>query len=77
MSETRLISLFRNGSNQAVRIPRDLELPGTSAIIRKEGQRLNIEPAPAQTLRDVLAMLEPIDDEFPVFSDLPAEPVEL
>ena len=29
MSSQRSVRLFRNGRNQAVRIPRDLELPGT------------------------------------------------
>jgi tRNA(fMet)-specific endonuclease VapC len=32
--------LFRNGRNQAIRIPREFELPGDEAIIRKEGARL-------------------------------------
>ena len=77
MTEIRHISLFRNGSNQAIRIPRDLELPGTEAIIRKEGQRLIIEPAPARTLRDLLPMLEPLDEDFATIEDLPAEPVDL
>jgi antitoxin VapB len=45
MSE-RVVKLFKNGRNQAVRIPREFELPGTEAIMRKEGERLVIEPAP-------------------------------
>ena len=77
MTEIRHISLFRNGSNQAIRIPRDLELPGTEAIIRKEGQRLIIEPAPARTLRDLLPMLEPLDEDFATIEDMQAEPVDL
>jgi antitoxin VapB len=43
----RHVRLLRNGRNQAVRIPREFELPGQDAIIRKEGERLVIEPAPA------------------------------
>ncbi len=35
--------LFRNGRNQALRIPRDLELPGRAATLRKEGARLIVE----------------------------------
>ena len=77
MTEIRHISLFRNGSNQAIRIPRDLELPGTEAVIRKEGQRLIIEPAPARTLRDLLPMLEPLDEDFATIEDMQAEPVDL
>jgi len=36
----RLVRLFRNGRNQALRIPRGFELQGNEAIIRKEGDRL-------------------------------------
>ena len=36
--------LFRNGRNQAVRIPRDMELPGREALIRKEGETLVLVP---------------------------------
>jgi antitoxin VapB len=39
-TEDRHVRLFRNGRNQAIRIPRDLELPGEEAIIRREGARL-------------------------------------
>ena len=37
----RHVKLFKNGRNQAVRIPREFELPGEDAIIRKEGQPAN------------------------------------
>jgi antitoxin VapB len=46
MSLERHVKLFRNGRNQAVRIPREFELPGEDAIIRKERDRLIIEVAP-------------------------------
>ena len=42
----REVRLFRNNRNQAVRIPVEFELPGDRAIIRKEGDRLIIEPVP-------------------------------
>lgn len=58
--------LFRNGRNQAVRIPREFELPGNEVIIHQEGDRLIIEPvAPTSHLLEVLSSLEPIKDEFP------------
>ena len=63
--------MFRNGRNQAVRIPREFELPGNQAIIRKDGQRLVIEPARKKSLADILKALEPIDEEFPQIEDLP------
>lgn len=43
-------SCFKNGRNQAVCIPREFELPGDEAIMRKEGKRLVIEPAPRRSL---------------------------
>ena len=76
MSE-RHVKLFKNGRNQAVRIPREFELPGEDAIIRKEGQRLIIEPAPPRSLLAVLSQLQSLDEDFPPIEDLPASPVDL
>lgn len=73
----RHMKLFKNGRNQAVRIPREFELPGEDAIIRKERERLIIEPAPPQSLLAVLAALPTLDEEFSPIQDLPAEPVDL
>jgi antitoxin VapB len=72
----RHVKLFKNGRNQAVRIPREFELPGEDAIIRKEGQRLIIEAAPPRSLLAVLATLPTLDDDFPPIEDLPPEPVD-
>ena len=33
----RHVKLFKNGRNQAVRIPREFELPGEDAVIHKRG----------------------------------------
>ena len=73
----RHVKLFKNGRNQAVRIPREFELPGEDAIIRKEGQRLIIEAAPPRSLLAVLATLQTLDENFPPIEDPPAEPVDL
>ena len=73
----RHVRLFKNGRNQAVRIPREFELPGEDAIMRKEGDRLIIEPAPPSSLLAVLASLKPIEESFPQIDELPHEPVEL
>ena len=43
-SPARKVSLFRNGRSQAIRIPKEFELPGTEATIVKDGNRLIIEP---------------------------------
>ena len=78
-SETKAqhVRLFRNGRNQAVRIPREFELPGHDAIMRKEGERLIIEPAPPTSLLAVLARLRPIDEKFPPIKELASDPVDL
>ncbi len=77
MSVQRRVKLFRNGRNQAVRIPREFELSGEEALLRKEGERLIIEPAPPRSLLALLATLEPIDDEFPPIPELPTDAVDL
>ena len=73
----RHVKLFRNGRNQALRIPRDFELPGSDAIVRKEGARLIVEPAAPHSLLAVLANLRALDEDFPPIAELPAEPVDL
>lgn len=65
------VRLFRNGRNQALCIPWELELPGDEAVIRKEGNRLIIEPLAKPSLLEILASLEPLDEEFPDIEDPP------
>lgn len=65
MNAPRHVRLFRNGRNQAVRIPRDMELPGDEALLRREDGRLVIEPVPATPLLTLLSRLKPIDTAFP------------
>jgi antitoxin VapB len=77
MNAYRHIKLFKNGRNQAVRIPREFELPGEDAIIRREGDKLIIEAAPPQSLLALLSDLSPIDETFPDIDDLPPSPVSL
>jgi antitoxin VapB len=73
MSDTeRHVRLFRNGSNQALRIPREFELDADEAILRKEGDRLIIEPVRKGRLLALLASLSPLGDPFPdIDDDLP------
>jgi antitoxin VapB len=65
MQHERRVRLFRNGRNQAVRIPVEFELPGNEALMRREGDRLVIEPVRKRTLLEVLATLAPLDEELP------------
>jgi antitoxin VapB len=70
----RHAALFRNGRNQAVRIPREFEMEGSEVVIRKEGDRLVLIPIRRKTLRDLLASWEPLDDALPEVEDLPLQP---
>jgi antitoxin VapB len=77
MIPERHVKLFKNGRNQAVRIPREFELPGEDAIMRKDGDRLIIEPAPPKSLLAVLALLAPLEEDFPSIPDPAPERVDL
>lgn len=67
--------LFRNGRNQAVRIPREFELAADEVLIYREDRRLVIEPVERQpTLVQVLASLVPLDEDFPEIDDPPTKP---
>jgi antitoxin VapB len=78
MDQERHVELFRSGRNQAVRIPREFELPGTDAVIGKEGNRLVIEAEPKKmSLKELFETLKQIDEPFPDFGDPPPEPVKL
>ena len=68
----RHVRLFRNGRNQAIRIPREFELEGDGVIIRKEGDRLIVEPIRKGRLLALLTTLDSLDEPFPdVDEDLP------
>jgi antitoxin VapB len=77
MQADRHIRLFRNGANQALRIPRDLELPGNEAVIRKEGDRLIVEAVRKPSLLALLAALQPLDEDFPEIEDPPVDDADV
>ena len=75
----RHVRLFKNGRSQAVRIPRELELPGKEAILRRDERgRLILEPMPRPRLLDLLETWKPlkVKDRLPEIEDGPAEPVK-
>jgi antitoxin VapB len=69
MSEQRHVRLFRNGRNQAVRIPLEFELPGDEAIMHRDGDRLVIEPVRKRGLIALLKTMKPLDERFPEIDD--------
>jgi antitoxin VapB len=76
-TESRTVSLFRNGRNQAVRIPVEFELPGTEARMHREGDKLIIEPVRKRGLAALLASWEPYDGDIPEVKDQPLEPEDI
>jgi antitoxin VapB len=69
MREQRHVRLFRNGRNQAVRIPVEFELPGDEAIMHRDGDRLVIEPVRKRGLVALLKTMKPLGEDFPEISD--------
>ena len=65
MNPGRHVRFFRNGRNQAVRILREFELDAEEAIIRREDDRLVIEPIRKKELLATLATLRALDEGFP------------
>jgi antitoxin VapB len=77
LTERRHVRLFKNGRNQAVRIPRELELPGREAVLYRDGQRLVLEPLAGPALLGLLQSWEAIDTDWPAVDDPQPPPVEL
>ena len=71
----RRARLFRNGRNQALRIPKDLEFPGREVVLHKEDDRLIVEQVTRRrTLAEILPGLTPLTEDFPEAPDSPARP---
>ena len=77
-SRVRRARLFRNGRNQAVRIPREFELIADEVMIMREDDRLVVVPVHRQpSLAEVLSGLKPLDEDFPNIEDPATEPEDL
>ena len=77
MPGQRHVRLFRNGRNQAVRIPVEFELPGDEAIMHRDGDRLVIEPVRKRGLLALLKTMKPLDERFPEIDDPVPAPEKL
>lgn len=77
MATQRHVKLFRNGRNQAVRIPVEFELPGNEAIMHRDGDRLVIEPVRKRGLLGLLKVMKPLNEQFPETDDRPPSPEEV
>lgn len=77
MTTSRHIKIVRLGDRQTIQLPPEFELPGEEATIRKEGNSIVLEPLQTKGLLELLATLEPIDEELPEIDDPPPDPVEI
>ena len=68
---------FQKRSQPSGAIPRSFELSGNEAILRKEGDRLVLEPLPKQSLFEVIHSWKGSSEDFPEVTDFLPEPVEL
>ncbi|MFM9974498.1 MAG: antitoxin [Beijerinckiaceae bacterium] len=72
---TATAKLFMHGRSQAVRLPKEFRMPGTEVNVRREGDRIVLEPVDA-SLFDVAAWFARLetyrDTPFP---DAPDDPV--
>lgn len=73
MTERRAAS-FRDGRNQAVRIPRELEIEGSEVLIREVGDSLILTPIRPHRLRELLASGSRIDVVLAEPEDPPPQP---
>jgi len=84
MGAERHVRIFKNGRSRAVRIPKEFDFPGDEVVMRKEGNKLVIEPARNRAAR-LRALLEewrkrgplPPEEGFPEIERPPAEPFNL
>jgi antitoxin VapB len=78
MPAARSVRLHREGRHQTLEIPAEFQLPGDEAILRRDGDRLIVEPKPRGSLLDWLATLEPVDADVSDARDelAPPRPVD-
>lgn len=71
-SQHREVRLFRHNRSQAVAIPAEFELPGDTALIRRDGDRLIVEPVRKKGILALIETWEPLDESLPDIEDPPA-----
>lgn len=71
---SKVTRLFKNGSNQAVRIPKDMAFDSEQVRLYKDGNKLIVEPVhPKSGLEQLLASWQPLNEDFPEIEDLPLD----
>lgn len=73
VADIRIAKLFRNGKNQAVRLPKEFEMNVSSVLIHRQSDKLILTPKP-DTWQDYFASAQTLSDDFPDdISELPLE----
>ena len=69
--------LFQNGRSQAVRLPKAFRFKGAEVKIRKEGDKVILEPLEQKTWPDGFWDAFPADPDFKLPQPLASTPVDL
>lgn len=79
MTTEHIVHLVRHGTYQSLNIPPEFQIPTDEVRIRKEGQKLVIEPIKVPSLLALLATLPDVEDEFPDIDEhlLPLDEIQL
>lgn len=77
-SSKQRAKLFWTGRSQAVRLPKEFRFDGETVLIRRDGNKVVLEPEPGWP-DGFLAWLRsaPLPDDFELPADPPPEPFEL
>ncbi|MBE9141362.1 AbrB/MazE/SpoVT family DNA-binding domain-containing protein [Nodosilinea sp. LEGE 07088] len=65
MDKTRHVSLTIQGQDQVLTIPPEFAITGTEVVLRKDGERLIIEPILPSSLLALLTTLSDLEEDFP------------
>jgi len=77
IAHVREVKLFKNRSNQAVRIPVDFAFDVDRVRIRRDGEKLILEPLYENGLVALLDGWDPLDENFPDVADEISKPEEI
>ncbi|MGB9500102.1 MAG: antitoxin [Dissulfuribacterales bacterium] len=69
--------LFKNGRSQAVRLPKAFRFKGNAVKIKKDGNKVILEPMVKMQWPDGFWKIFASDPDFEVPRPLPSKPVEL
>jgi antitoxin VapB len=76
VSLERRVRTFKNGRNQAVRIPHESNCRARMRSYERKATGSSSNPLP-KSLLAVLATLVQLEEDFPCITDLPPDPVDL